>query len=91
MWLLFLIHNHWIYPSLDDAGNIKWITTDKGMEWLEVIEDKFKDLLHVGSSLACFESLFMPCSWPFSSSFPELMSYVEKGPSFWTFTHASDP
>jgi hypothetical protein len=43
MWLSFLIHNHWIYPSLDDAGNIKWITTDKGMEWLKVIEDKFKD------------------------------------------------
>ena len=43
MWTSFLVHNHWIYATLDDAGEPKWRVTDKGKQWLAIIEAKFSE------------------------------------------------
>jgi len=38
MWIMFVLHNHWVSRELNDTGKITWVATDKGNEMLAKFE-----------------------------------------------------
>ena len=45
MWMVFLVHNHWVEKRMSKGKGVKWVMTVKGKEWVDRLERSLNEPL----------------------------------------------